>query len=143
MQVTKRFSVRPVTTKHKIESRVVGGHGFQHYRGSKVLFSLSGESGYISFPDGGWERNEEDALKLRLPNESPSEEPAESLVGLGITWGTIVDRNSSFLTRKSTSFELVEDFHLRGVKRLVSRSRGVRLSRSNRLDFLILQKGPI
>jgi hypothetical protein len=119
----------------------VVGHGFQHYRGSKVLLSLSGESGFLSFPDGGWERNKEDALKLRLPNDSPSEEPSESLVGLDFTWGTMIDRNSSFLTRKSTSFDLVEDFHLRGVKRLVSWSRGVRLSRSNRLDFLILPKG--
>jgi hypothetical protein len=118
-----RFSVRPVsvTAKHNIESRGAVGNGFQHYRGSKVLLSLSGESGFISFPDGGWERNEEDAPKLRLPDDSPSEEPAESLGGLDFTWGTIIDRNTSFLTRKSTSFELVgehEDFYLRGGEKL-------------------------
>jgi hypothetical protein len=33
---------------------------------------------------------------------------------------TIVDRNSSFLTPKSTSFELIEDFYLRGGEKIGS-----------------------
>jgi hypothetical protein len=96
------FAVTPVTAKHNIESREKGGV-FHRFEATKILIAATSKSCTVAFPEGGWEHSTEDALSLRelVDAESPS--------GLDVTWGTIVTNPSSFVTAKSTSFEMVDD----------------------------------
>jgi hypothetical protein len=96
------FAVTPVTAKHNIESREKGGI-FHRFDSTKILIAATSKSRTVAFPEGGWEHIPEDTLSLHelVDAESPS--------GLDVTWGTTFANPSSFVTAKSTSFEMVDD----------------------------------
>jgi hypothetical protein len=96
------FAVTPVTAKHNIESRVSDGF-FHRFETTKILIAATSKSRTVAFPEGGWEHTPEDTLSLRELKD------AESPSCLDVTWGTTFANPSSFVTAKSTSFEMVDD----------------------------------
>lgn len=97
-----RFAVTPVTAKHNVESREKEGV-LQRFETAKILIASTSKVRTVAFPEGGCEPKPEDAVSLRelVDAASPS--------GLDLTWGTTIENPSSFMTAKSTSFEMVDD----------------------------------
>lgn len=65
--------------------------------------TFNSKSGFVTFPEGGWERDAEDALSLHELVD------ATSPFGLDYTFGTHFAQPSHFMTAKSTSFEMIDD----------------------------------
>jgi hypothetical protein len=102
-----RFAVTPTTAKHNIISGISDGGVFERYRSAK-LHAPGGRSCPLTFPDGGFEPQGADAIRMCPPDDNGENEVLWPC-GVDVTKGEVVEDPSHYITQKIMSFEKVRD----------------------------------
>jgi hypothetical protein len=102
-----RFAVVPVTAKHNVMTIVTEDGDQETYRESRIFGAPRARSTVIVFPEGGWKPQDDDEIVLRPPIDDDDDVVWE--FGVDITRGEEINDPRHFLTRKSVSYEKVDD----------------------------------